>query len=73
MNTFRRLVGATTAAGTYGFTLHARNTLEAKTTNREYLFTVDGPVSLRAKLPNGFVDSAHSASLVALGGTAPYT
>ena len=73
MNTLRRLVAAPTAAGTYGFTLHARNTLEAKTTNREYLFTVDGPVSLRAKLPNGFVDSAHSAPLVALGGTAPYT
>ena len=46
MNTLRRLVAAPTAAGTYGFTLHARNTLEAKTTNREYLFTVDGPVSL---------------------------
>ena len=73
LNTFGRLVGAPLAAGAYGFTLRARDTVEGEITSREYLFTIDGPVFVTLTLPNGFLDTAFSAPLAAFGGTAPYT
>ena len=73
LNTYGRLVGAPITAGAYGFTLRARDTVESETTNREYLFTVDGPALVSSTLPNGFLDTAYSAPLAAFGGTGPYT
>jgi len=73
LNTFGRIVGTPVVPGSYGFTLRARDTLEGETTIREYLWTVDGPSLQTAALPNGFLDTAYSAPLAAVGGTGPYT
>ena len=67
------LNGTPTTAGTYNFTVRATDA-SAATATRALSIVVTAPLAIStASLPGGTVGTAYSSTLVATGGTSPYT
>jgi len=68
-----QLSGTTTQQGTYSFTVQARDSLNATTTQALTLRVATGLTISTPSLPAGTIGTGYSQTLQASGGTAPYS